>query len=55
MLGDLQQPKLFWLESLITKAKLGMVKVQRRKLRGKGEEKRGMSGAGGLGGDMGQS
>ena len=32
------------------KRKKGRVRVQRRNFRGKGEEKRGMSGAGGLGG-----
>ena len=32
------------------KSKKGRVRVQRRNFRGKGEEKRGMGGAGGLGG-----
>ncbi len=50
MLRDVQQPKMVWLQSLNAKAKLGMVRVQRRKLKGKGEEHSRMRGAKGYGG-----
>ena len=48
VLGDLQQPKNLWLQSLKGKGKKGRVRVQRRNFSGKGEEKRGIGGAGGL-------
>jgi hypothetical protein len=50
VLGDLQQPKKGWLQRLNGKGKKGRVKVQRINLRGKEETKRGIGGAGGLGG-----
>ncbi len=50
MLGDLQQPRKGWLQSLNGKGKKGRVRVQRINLRGKEERKRGIGGAGGLGG-----
>jgi hypothetical protein len=55
VLGDLQQPKNLWLQSLKGKGKNGRVRVKTTILRGKGEAKRGVAGAGGLGGDRGQS
>ena len=50
VLGDLLEPKNLCLQSLNTKGKKGRVRVQRRNFRGKGEEKRCMGAAGGLGG-----
>ena len=50
VLGDLVEPKKLHLQSLCTQKEKGRVRVQRRHFRGKGEEKRGMSGAVGLGG-----
>jgi hypothetical protein len=50
VLGDLQQPKILWLQSLNNKGKKGRVKVQTTVLGGKGKANRGISGAGGLGG-----
>jgi hypothetical protein len=50
VLGDLQQPKNLWLQSLKSKGKIGRVRVQTTILRGKGEDIRGVAGAGGLGG-----
>ncbi len=47
-LRNLQEQQKFRLQSLKPKGKIGRVRVQRRNLRGKGEEKRDV-GAGGLG------
>jgi hypothetical protein len=48
VLGDLVEPKNLCPQSLNTNGKKGRVRVQRRNFRGKGEEKKGMGGAGGL-------
>jgi hypothetical protein len=48
VLGDLWEPKKFLLQILNSKRKKGRVRVQRRNFSGKGEEKRGIGGAGGL-------
>ncbi len=50
VLGDFQQPIKGWLQSLNGKGKKGRVRVQRINLRGKEETKRGIGGAGVLGG-----
>ena len=53
VLGDLQQPKNLWLQSLKGKGKNERVRVQTTIFRGKGEATRGVAGAGGLGGSGG--
>jgi len=50
VLGDLWEPKKLLLQILNSKRKKGRVRVQRRNFSGKGEEKRGIGGAGGLAG-----